>query len=80
MVEIAIIIVLLPFSALCVMASLYIYNRDLRERRRQLHDLAQDYDNNWQEFEAQHRQKFEQDYWSMTVNHPERYEDGASDS
>lgn len=75
MVEIAIIIMLLPFSALCVAASLYIYNRDIRERRRQLYDLSQDYDNRWQEFEAQHRGKFEQDYWSMTVNHPERHGD-----
>ena len=78
--EIAIIIMLLPFGALCAVASLYIYNRDIRERRRQLNDLAQDYDNRWQEFEAQHKKSFEQDYWNMTSLHPERFEDGPSGS
>ena len=57
--EVVIIIMLLPFGALCIAASMYIYNRDMRERRRQLYDLSQDYDNRWQEFEAQHRGKFE---------------------
>ena len=61
----------IPFTALCLAGALYLYKRNERENRQHLHDLSKDYAHQWQEFEAQHKEGFEQDYWSTATNKPE---------
>ena len=67
MVEVAVIIAVIPFTMLCVSASIYLYSRNNREHRRQLHELHADYNQQWEEFEAKHKKHFEDDYWSKNV-------------
>ena len=74
---IAEIILLLPFSALCAVATVHLIRREERERNRWLRELSRDYGAQWQEFEVQHKDKFENEYWNTTVNHPERVQDGG---
>ena len=73
--EIAILILLLPFGALCSAAALYLYKREQREHRQWLYERAKDYQFQWQEFEVQHKGGFEHDYWNTAVNNPERLDD-----
>jgi hypothetical protein len=75
-VEIAIVILLLPFGALCLASTLHIYKREQRQHRQWLYDQSQNYQFQWQEFEAQHKKNFESDYWNTSTNSPERLEHG----
>ena len=67
----------LPFGALCVMATLYLYRRNDREQRRHLHELTKDYDSQWQEFDMEHKKSFEGAYWSTVTNQRGGVEDGG---
>ena len=67
MVEVAVFIALIPFTILCACASILLYNRDRREQRAHLHDLSKDYSQQWEDFEAKHKERFEADYWNTTV-------------
>lgn len=75
--EIVVILMLLPFSALCTAGTIHIYRREQRQRRRWLYEQSKDYKVQWQEFESKHKNDFESDYWNTTVNHPERLERGG---
>jgi len=75
-VEIALIIALLPFSALCVTCCIHVHKREQRQHRQWLYEQSQNYQFQWQEFEAEHRKNFESDYWNTSVNSPERLDNG----
>ena len=75
--EVAIIILLLPFGALCAAATHHIHKREIRQHRQWLYEQSQNYQFKWQEFEAEHKKGFETDYWNTSVNNPERLDNGG---
>ena len=70
------IIIALSVSALCACGCLYLIGRHDREHKNWLRELSQDYNHQWQEFEVQHKDRFESDYWHTAINKPEAFDNG----
>lgn len=71
MVEVVALILAFPFSALCACCCFYVLKRHEREHKKWMRELSLDYKSQWQEFEVEHKGKFEDDYWNTVINKPE---------